>query len=84
MERRRATEADQRRLSGARDTVRGSAVSMVVVDERQGLVQIVDRKGWSELIKGRTYVLTDPDGNTVTRRRATGKDRARMLAQVPD
>jgi len=52
----------------------------VVVDDREGLVQLIDSEGWTETIRRRTYVLTDPNGNTVTRRRATAADRARMLA----
>ncbi|MGB8813567.1 MAG: hypothetical protein WCC57_10305 [Paracoccaceae bacterium] len=84
-ERRKATAADRSRLSSYRDRIRnpaqrGTAVSIVLVNERNGTVQLIDANGWTETIKGKTYLLIDPNGNTVTRRAATSKDRSRMRA----
>ena len=46
---------------------------MVTVDSN-GVVRIVDRRGWREVLSRSTYELNDPQGNRVTRRSLQQKD----------
>ena len=87
VERRRAATSDRNRLSKLRNQITTGAAkagvqSAIVVNGKRGAVQITDTAGWSEVIDGDRYSLTDPNGNVVTKRRATAKDIARIRASV--
>jgi hypothetical protein len=87
VERRRATPADQARLRALRETIANAGTQeglklAVVVNNRQEAVQITDSSGWSEVILQGGYSLTDPNGNVVTRRKATADDIARLRGAV--
>lgn len=73
-ERRTATTADRRRLA---DPKAAKGITSVI-DIGQNRVTITDRAGWRETLDGRTYQLTDPRGNLVTRRPATADDLGRF------
>jgi hypothetical protein len=85
VERHRATAADQSRLRSLRETIarQGAGQGLqqaIVVNSRQGAVQVTDTAGWSEVILDGRYTLTDPNGNVVTRRTATADDISRLQA----
>ena len=87
IEQRPATNADKRRLSALGDKLNSSAaakagVQSVIVVKAAQTVQIVDVGGWTEKIEKGRYLLTDPKGNVVTKRRATNKDVARIRAAM--
>ena len=58
----------------------GPVIGVAIVDEGGASVRMIDSSGWREAITGSTYVLTDPNGNTVTKRRATTRDQGRIRA----
>lgn len=81
VEQRRALRSDVSRLTAYR------AVSAASIEEVEGLIlfstsqnaaQVIDRSGWTEMVSGGVYQLTDPNGNLVTRRAATGDDMLRI------
>ena len=84
VERRKASGSDIRRLSAyraagpGRDKLQG----LVMVSAARTEVQVIDRNGWSEIVEGGRYQLTDPNGNLVTRRAATQDDIQRIRAMA--
>ncbi|MDP2739824.1 MAG: hypothetical protein Q8O82_14265 [Pseudorhodobacter sp.] len=87
LERRSATSADRGRLGGLRDRISPAAVqagvqSVITISASRQSVKIVDSAGWTELLQSNRYVLTDPNGNVVTKRAATAKDIARLSAAL--
>lgn len=87
LERRSATSADRGRLGGLRDHISPAAVqagvqSVITISASRQSVKIVDSAGWTELLQRNRYVLTDPNGNVVTKRAATAKDIARLSAAL--
>ena len=87
IERRSATSGDRNRLGGLRDRISPAAVqagvqSVITISASRQSVKIVDSAGWTELLQSNRYVLTDPNGNIVTKRAATAKDIARLGAAL--
>ncbi len=74
-DRSRLRNAEQDILAPAR---RADAVAVVVVSNGGKAVRLTDTRGWAESIKGSNYLLVDPNGNVVTRRKARRKDVARL------
>jgi hypothetical protein len=81
VEQRRALRSDVTRLTSYR-SVSASSIreieSLILLSASQNAAQVIDRSGWAELISGGVYQLTDPNGNLVTRRAATGDDMQRI------
>ena len=87
IERRSATSADRSRLGGLRDGIssvarRSGVESVITISAARKSIKIVDSAGWTELLQNNRYVLTDPNGNVVTKRAATAKDIARISAEL--
>lgn len=84
VERRPATPSDKARLATAeRQAGRSASVNMVIVVKRRGgALQVIDEAGWVEQVENGRYTLTDPNGNTVTRRRMTNADVSRLRAAL--
>lgn len=84
VERRPATPSDKARLATAeRQAGRSASVNMVIVVKRRGgALQVIDEAGWVEQVENGRYTLTDPNGNTVTRRRMTDADVSRLRAAL--
>ena len=85
VEQRRALRSDVSRLTAYR------AVSAASIQEVEGLIllstsqnaaQVIDRSGWTEMVSGGVYQLSDPNGNLVTRRAATGDDMLRITVMA--
>lgn len=84
---RAATRADLSRLAGTRLGSRhNGAVSeqMVRMNSRTGAAEILDRRGWREVMDGRLYWMTDPKGRVVRSRsqHPADIDRVRGLLKV--
>jgi hypothetical protein len=81
VEQRRALRSDVTRLTSYR-AVSASTIkeieSLILLSASQNAAQVIDRSGWTELISAGVYQLTDPNGNLVTRRAATGDDMQRI------
>jgi hypothetical protein len=81
--RHRATRQDERRLKDAERALarngRKSGIYLVAeIDARTGDVDVVDYRGWRETLSGGRYMLSDPNGRTVTRRPVIREDLARL------
>jgi hypothetical protein len=76
VEDRAATSADRKKLSRARTSGRSEMV--ILIDNRKGEIETMDRRGWRELIAHGTYLLTDPNGNVVKRRAVRQSDVGRI------
>ena len=82
VERRPATGDDLSRLAALRQSARGDLQSLIQVSASQGAARLIDGSGWEEVITKGIYQLTDPNGNLVMRRAATGDDMARISAMA--
>ena len=85
VEQRRALRGDVSRLTAYRSVPaagRADLESLIVLSASQNAAQMIDRGGWTELINGGIYQLTDPNGNLVTRRAATADDMQRIFAMA--
>ncbi|EEW26721.1 hypothetical protein [Rhodobacter ferrooxidans] len=86
LESRPATRTERNRLRAISSNVRAAAsdgvTSVVTVNASRQRVEIVDVAGWREMLDKDRYVLTDPNGNVVTRRKASKKDVARVLKML--
>ncbi|TKA95506.1 hypothetical protein FAZ78_16505 [Cereibacter changlensis] len=83
-ERRAATPRDRRRLTTLSRSFRAEGqrpeTGLAMVDQRR--VELRDAQGWVEILDAERYELIDPNGNIVTRRRATARDLARVRQQL--
>lgn len=83
-ERRAATARDRRRLTTLSRSFRAEGqrpeTGLAMVDQRR--VELRDAQGWVEILDADRYELIDPNGNIVTRRRATARDLARVRLQL--
>ena len=81
VEQRRALRSDVTRLTAFR-AVSASSIreieSLILLSAAQNSAQVIDRSGWTEMVSGGIYQLSDPNGNLVTRRAATGDDMLRI------
>ena len=85
VEKRRALRGDVSRLTAYRTVSvaeRADLDSLIVLSASQNAAQMIVRGGWTELINGGIYQLTDPNGNLVTRRAATADDMERISAMA--
>ncbi len=85
VEQHRAARNEINRLSALRtggQQARQGLDSVILISTSGQSAQVIDRNGWSEEIGGGVYQLTDPNGNLVTRRRATADDLGRIGAMV--
>lgn len=82
VEQRPASRRDLSRLNGYRDAPTGSVHSVIVLAPSQGEAEVRDDAGWIEIVQKGTYRLTDPNGNLVTKRKATGSDISRIKAMA--
>ncbi|MDP4033177.1 MAG: hypothetical protein Q8P60_10065 [Pseudorhodobacter sp.] len=78
-----ATRADRSRLAKLNTNIKSTAAklgvqSIITISSAKEMVQIVDSAGWNETLRNARYILTDPNGNVVTKRAATAKDIARF------
>ena len=83
-ERRAATPRDRRRLTTLSRSFRAEGrrpeTGLAMVELRR--VELRDAQGWVEILDAERYELIDPNGNIVTRRRATARDLARVRQQL--
>lgn len=87
VERHSATRQEEQRLKALETTLtregRNSGLLVVAeIDERAERAEITDFRGWRERMSGGRYLLSDPDGRTVTRRSLMAVDIARLRAML--
>ena len=82
VEQRPASRRDLARLNGYRNGPAGTVQSVIVLAPSRNEAEVRDDAGWIEIVQKGTYRLTDPNGNLVTRRKATGDDLARIRAMA--
>ncbi len=81
-ETRAATTGDLRRIAGTKP---GAASEIMVrMNSRDGAAEIVDRRGWREVMGQGRYMLTDPRGRVVRSRPLRPDDTARLRALLGD
>jgi hypothetical protein len=84
LESRTVKSADRKRLDGLRkalDAGQGRKLGLegaAIINAGQKALQSTDIAGWTEYVLDGRYVLTDPQGNVVTRRKAQAKDIRRL------
>lgn len=86
IEDRSASTADRNRMRGIAAqaaALGGSGISSVLtVDASAGEIRVQDALGWVEVLSRDAYLLADPDGNTVARRKPRQRDLQRIRSML--